>query len=423
MQTYIILIISCLVIQTTSEAMDQPLKEGSGYAPKYQEAQTHIVGDLKTTEEVRETERLDEAKIERLTEAANQGDVEAMLRMGHWLLSVGKIEKAKAYFEDILAKTLYGGDKHEITQSALCALGGIELGNNKDPQKAKPYYERADRAGSKFAPHNLGLIATAEGNTAEAKRLYEKSANLGYFCSHNNIGALFLAEGNKEEAKKHFEIAAKADNDAAIHNLSELLFSERKFEEAKPWLLIGVKKNDPMAKFYLACIYELENADKKTYKLLYKEAADAGDCLAQKRIAQIFYKEGRVDFAIHYSTLLADGGDTDAQDTVGAYYYQNGKLELAKKYLTLAADSGVITSCIFLSDLYRKEGNLKGYVVYLRKAATLGDQESKIILERMVTRNSAPKVVESKKTIEEEKNVTKKETKKKKKKKSIRKNK
>ncbi|MBX9804577.1 MAG: sel1 repeat family protein [Alphaproteobacteria bacterium] len=393
MQRYIISILSCFVIHATSEAMDKPFNEGAGHAPEYQIEQVLNVSDLK---EVRENQPIDTAEIERLAEAANHGSVEAMLRLGHWFLRVGKVEQAKGYFEDILGKTLYGGDEDEITQSALCALGSIELENCKNPQKAKPYYERADIVGSKLAPHNLAIIATAEGNNVEAKRLYQKSADLGHFSSYNNMGALFLSEGNKEEAEKYFERAAKADNGEAIHNLCVLLFSQKKFEEAKPWLLRGVKNNDPEAKFRLACIHELEKADKNKYKLLYKEAADAGISLARRRIADIFYKEGRVDFAIKYYSLLAEGGDTDVQDTLGIIYYQKEEFELAKKYLKMAADKGVIASCIVLSALYKKEGNLNGYVAYLRKAAELGDQESKDILARIYSRNSAPVSLDTK---------------------------
>ncbi|MBI2453203.1 hypothetical protein HYV56_00705 [Candidatus Peregrinibacteria bacterium] len=192
---------------------------------------------------------LDDYSLGRLTEdrnvalalynhAAQEGDTDAINRLGEFLLEQIKIREA---FEMFL-KAVHLGSIEALNKVATIAYieGNIE--------KAIIYYERvlqrreAKKSLKGTAHHGLAACWARLGELTEAKYHCEKAIKYGSVLSYILLGTICLEEGNSEAATVYFEQAEKEGLKGEVYwTLGSIAYDQGDIENALSYLSASVQ--------------------------------------------------------------------------------------------------------------------------------------------------------------------------------------
>lgn len=156
----------------------------------------------------------------------------------------------------------------------------------------------------------------------------------------NNIAILYLKEEDFDKAEEHFfkayEIAIDEKNDRKIGmyatNLASVATEKKEIEKAEKYIQIALEKINPKASNYLfakvieAKIWRLKEDYAKTKEICLEILPQLkGPEFLEARsttlplLAEIMEKEGKIDEAIHYITLLYHDPDSTINEKLIAY--------------------------------------------------------------------------------------------------------
>lgn len=143
------------------------------------------------------------------------------------------------------------------------------------------------------------------------------------------------------------------------------------------------RTGDARAMFYLAWSYERGDVglalDLEQALRWFRDAADAGDRLAQTRFAMLV---GDPDIAEQYYALAAAQGDADAMNNL-ACLIEGRDLARARQLYAAASQAGHATATLNLGRLQEAEGNAKEALASYTEAVSQGSTEAPIFVARL----------------------------------------
>jgi predicted O-linked N-acetylglucosamine transferase (SPINDLY family) len=167
---------------------------------------------------------------------------------GFTLLQQGRIEDAKASFEQAIRTNVHTAEAH-------VGMGMVNKSSGRLGQ-AIASYEQAITIRPAFAEahYNLGLACLQIGRTVQAADCFERSIaiNPNLAVAHNSLGAAHMAMGQPEVAIRCYEraLALRPDFADALTNLGTAMQSRGRTVEAIDWFgrALAINPDDEIAR-------------------------------------------------------------------------------------------------------------------------------------------------------------------------------
>lgn len=297
-----------------------------------------LAAELLQKGETEEKENNYKEALEYYQQAASLGSSEAIKNIGNFYRDGHAVEidykLAMKYFQGA-AKL---GNAKAMNNIGCLYFYGSGVKNNY--KKAEEWYRKAAEFGNVDAMYNLGYMYYEtdfyEYNVELKKEVdcwLHKAAEFG------NAEAMFLFAKNScdysnyEEQQKWYRKAAEAGHAEAMYEISQdLVYSNIKtaFKLCKQAAERGcVKAMFSLSEFYNGNYGFCKNKEKE-YKWL-KKAAEAGDTLLKKDIAEKFFAYGKYKYALEIFLLIASSKEeyevdiqSFAMGKIGQIYYIGG---------------------------------------------------------------------------------------------------
>jgi tetratricopeptide (TPR) repeat protein len=141
---------------------------------------------------------------------------------------------------------------------------------------AQSQYVNADRPESHL---NLGLIAVAVGDVAQAERAYKTALRLdsGFSPAYVNLADLYRQQGRDQDGEKNLRagIAANSDSADLQYALGLLLVREKRLDESLPYLRQAAESSPELARYAYVYALALQGAGDMTQAIsILEKAAD-----------------------------------------------------------------------------------------------------------------------------------------------------
>lgn len=225
----------------------------------------------------------------------------ALLGMGKCFEAEGKLEDARAHYDESLA--------FQASLETYRRLASVLMTLNKDHQAATAL-ERALNLKDLSAPIQFELHKAAGNSfahakkTEEAERHYHKALGIDPNADdiRSNLGALYLSSGRIADARRHFQdaVASNSRNDKALTGLASCFLEQGERRQAHDYFAksLDIELNNPNAIFHLVkCAYEIKSyATAARIVENYIEIAPVNTNLLYS-LAGLQYHLGRVDQA------------------------------------------------------------------------------------------------------------------------------
>jgi TPR repeat protein len=301
-----------------------------------------------------------------------------------WQGSLGprSLEKAYAWCEKGSEGLGEAADKGDV--EALVALGWMfqeGMGKAQDHPKALDYYLQA--ADSEYGPamNQLAIVyrdgKAGDKNPAEASKLFQKAAEGGYAEAQVNFGELFddytgkKGSGPKDfgRAQQWYQRAAEQGHGRALYRLGLIQLDgkgvAKNATEAVKLLQQALKlATDDYLKIVLndlGYVYEKGQgvkADATEAMKNYRLAAELGSMEAQFNLGSVSLEKNNEKDAYKWYVMAAKQGHALAQNNLGTFYAQGRtvkkNLDEAEKWFLMAAQQGDATAAENLKKLQKE---------------------------------------------------------------------
>ena len=339
--------------------------------------------------------------MERLREAAEDGNAEAQFKLGVCYENGDGVSK-----NPMEAARWYQAAAEQGVEAAQCSLGVYYAngwGVGKDLAQAVKWYSVAAERGYAKAQFLLGLCyERGEGvseDMAEAVKWYRLAAKQGNMYAQCNLGLCYEkgsgANKNPMEAVKWYRAAAEQGLAEAQYHLGNCYFLgsgvSRDMAEAVKWYRPAAEKGITMAQLLLgACYSRGEGVSKDVAEAArwFRAAAEQGNAEAQNNLGLCYEFGSGVSLdpmeAVKWYRKAAEQGNVGAQNNLGMCY-ANGKgvskdMEEAVKCFRAAAEQGYAEAQRNLGACYANgwgvSKDMTEAVKWLRAAAEQGDAEA-----------------------------------------------
>ncbi|WP_051794953.1 serine/threonine-protein kinase [Streptomyces sp. NRRL S-87] len=235
-----------------------------------------------------------EPDAERLQQAAEAGDYDAMFSLARLLEDAGLIDEAETWYR----KATDAGHINAMTNL------GVLLEDAGRTNEAETWYRKATDAGHTDAMTNLGLLLENTGRTNEAETWYRKAADAGQIDAMHNLGVVLANTARTNEAETWYRKALDAGHINAMTNLGLLLANTGRTNEAETW---------------------------------YRKAADAGQIDAMNNFGVLLQNTGRETDAETWYQRAADAGHTEAMNNLALLLVNTGRETEAEAWFQRAA--------------------------------------------------------------------------------------
>ncbi len=232
-------------------------------------------------------QNVDQAKIEQAKEAAENGDVQAMLALSSFYYQSNEKEESKKWLEmaaekgsndairnlAIISREM-GNEKEYLKWSEkyalntndknmLAAIGGTYM-NNKNLSEAKKWFERAYDAGEKKVDITIAQINANQNRMSEALKWYKRAAARGEKEANRGIGLIYLNQNRNSEAREYLKKAYNSGMKELSMPIAITYHKQNNIEEAKKWYSIAAANGDKGAKKNLAMLNSAASGSTKT---------------------------------------------------------------------------------------------------------------------------------------------------------------
>ncbi len=191
------------------------------------------------------------------------------------------------------------------------------------------------------------------------------------------VAKLKLKDSSKEQFHEritHLKKAAELNHKEALYQLGSRLFRKKDFAKAYACWEQAAKMGHAESTYNIAI---QKNKTLEERKALLQEAADKGSTLAQRRLAEFYFKKEDFKNCFSYMKKAADKGIDEAQFNIGVYYYAGIGVtkneEKAIEHFKLAADARLALAQYTIGQYYVEgdvlEKNIDKGLEYLQKAA------------------------------------------------------
>lgn len=319
------------------------------------------------------------------TEAANDGDVNAMYHLGQiYLYGEQGVTANPQLSESWYNKAIEMGCTRAMCDLARAYERGKEL--PKDEVKAVQLYQLAVDSGSKTALTMLGNCYRkgigVEQNKEKAVELYKKAVESGNMddvdpWSQYIMGLCFSSgtgvERDESKALEWFYKAARngEGNIDAMFQIGYYHFhgiaTEQNYKQAFDWFSIASEKDDPDSNLFLGYMYKEGLHVKRNYETAQKyftKAADSGIPHAMTEIAFMYFNgqgvNKDVNTAIRWFRRSAKLGDSTSQRMTAFSYMdfcpaEERDLQTALSWFEQSAEQEDVVSLYVLGDIYSHE--------------------------------------------------------------------
>ena len=194
-----------------------------------------------------------EYELNVLIDKVSAGDVEALVTLIDYYLSIG--EKKKAELEAERLKYI----PHFLAYRKLANLAF--LGTFKEPnyELAKEYYQMAFDMGDNVSGYNLALLLTKEDNSEEALKYLIDGVSKDYIPSLKLLASLYLkGDGVSKDLSIALSLLQKAQelgDDSVITSIGKVNYLMGDYEQAFNCFSAGAAKKDLDAIYHLGLCY------------------------------------------------------------------------------------------------------------------------------------------------------------------------
>jgi TPR repeat protein len=251
---------------------------------------------------------------------------------------------------------------------AMVVLGVIAVTECDPPDtgRARSWWEKAAEAGNAGAMVNLALLAESSdlADLAEARRWFERAAELGEPSAMMQLGFMALEqedEPDQDLARSWWEKAANTGHLAAMINLGNLAYESDPpdLDTARTWYEKAAELGDTEAMVQLGFMSLRHETppDQQSARTWWEKAARAGDSDAMFRLGRQALQDDSPDLADARSWLekAAEAGQVSAMMDLGFMFARMADPpdpESARKWWERAAATGEVEAMFNLGRLY-----------------------------------------------------------------------
>ena len=244
-----------------------------------------------------------EQELNVLIDKVSAGDVEALITLIDYYLSIG--EKNKAELEAERLKYI----PHYLAYRKLANLAF--LGTFKEPnyQLAKEYYKKAFEMGDNVSGYNLALLLTKENKTSEALKYINCGVEQNYIPSLKLLASLYLkGDGVQKDLNTSLSLLQKAQelgDDSVVTSMGKIYYLMGDYTKAFNCFSDGAIKKDLDAIYHLGLCYAKglgTTQDLSKSRFYYEMGANLNEpnCLYN---LSIYYRNG---IGVEQNITLAD---------------------------------------------------------------------------------------------------------------------
>ena len=244
-----------------------------------------------------------EQELNALNDRVSAGDVEALIALIDYYLSIG--DKKKAELEAERLKYIH----HFLAYRKLANLAF--LGTFKEPnyELAKDYYQKAFEMGDDVSGYNLALLLTKENNSLEALKYLTDGVSKDYIPSLKLLASLYLkGDGVSKDLSISLSLLQKAQelgDDSVITSMGKVYYLMGEYDKAFNCFGIGAAKKDLDAIYHLGLCYAKglgTQQDLNKSRFYYEMGANLNDpnCLYN---LSVYYRNG---ISVEQNIELAD---------------------------------------------------------------------------------------------------------------------
>lgn len=221
-----------------------------------------------------EDQGVDQAKIEQAKQAAQNGDVQAMMALSAFYYQSNEKNESKKWLK-------MAADKGNLDAVKNLAIIAQEEGNEKE---ARMWFEKlASKSNDGQLTLSIAGSYYKDNNFSEAKKWFEKAYNLGIKDVDVNIASINERQKNMSEAVKWYKRAVARGEKKANANIGIIYFDQNKNSEAREYLIKGYNSGIKGLAMPIAITYHKQNKIEDAKKW-YKIAANNGDKDAKKNL-------------------------------------------------------------------------------------------------------------------------------------------
>ncbi|MGN2638614.1 caspase, EACC1-associated type [Nocardia takedensis] len=364
-------------------AQTEKLLRSRGH-PEPRRRTTDSAGNLRLFGNLLSHAALDSAegkRREKLQQAADTGDCQAMLELGRLLHQSGDLTGARTWTR----RAAYGaaaGAAHALgnvfldlgrideaerwflsgatagDREAMTAMGSLLLAERDDPDRAEHWFRRAAQNGATAAMVELGwLVKDLRNDLDQAEHWFRLAAADGSVPATAGLGWTLWDQKNIGAAETEFRRAATQANTSAMVGLGYLLREQkREIGEAEHWFRQGADAGDIAAMAGLAWLLQEERDDLDEAERWFRRAAQAGDRDALIGLAHLLHSIGMFDESEHWFRRAADSGDAGAMGGLGWLLQDRERLADAEHWFRGALEHGNETVIDSLVSLLERVG-------------------------------------------------------------------
>lgn len=208
--------------------------------------------------------------------------------------------------------------------NALLELASLYLADNNF-KKAEEYFQQYYARDGAYKEFHVGQFYFAWQKYDKAEKYLVEAAGKNWrhlsVTAMNYLGRIYTKLGNLEKAEEYF-IKQGEPEDLGRHYLKQ-----GKYGEAEKYFHLSLEKGDKCAAQNLAYLY-VETGDKKLAEKYFIDACNKDDRLA-KEVAEFYMEQGDYDNAEKYYKKLYEGRYYSSDTLLKKFYTDIGKPELA----------------------------------------------------------------------------------------------
>lgn len=322
-------------------------------------------------------------------EAANRGDVEAMVILG--VIAVTECDppdgvRARTWWE----KAAEAGHAGAMVNLALLA----ERSDPPDLSEARRWFERAAKSGEPSAMMRLGFLALeqeGEPDLVAARSWWEKAANAGYLAAMINLGNLAYDSDppDLDTARGWYEKAAELGDTEAMVQLGFMSLRHQNpsdHQSARAWWEKAAHAGDSDAMFRLGRqALQQDSPDLAVARSWLEQAAEAGQAGAMMDLGFMFARmadPADPESARKWWERAAGTGEVEAMFNLGRLFAMQmdpPDPDTARHWWEKAADAGHVNAMFSLGVLFRSMldfPDLPAARNCLEKAAAAGSEDA-----------------------------------------------
>jgi TPR repeat protein len=370
-----------------------------------------------------------------LERAADQGFIEACLRLGHLAEEARDFVQAERWYE----KGANGGDGHSamhlsellrrlnrpeeaepwtekakeydevgalVTAASIAAqLGRVDeatetlaslataspsaanslailLEEAGKSDEAESWWLHAAEGGDSRASANLGLHHLSAGNYAEALKWTKRAIEEGEKEAESQVGLIYAQKGDHATAITHLLPLAESGDFRAASVLGYAYARAKRSTEALLWFEASVADNPTKVEAYAFGVHLLDIGDPSRAYELFEQARTLGHADVESRLGEAAYEMGDFEVAIRHLESADIQNDAVALCHLGCSLENIGDLAAAAESLESSAGLGHGHAACRLGGL-AYPSDVSGAKAHYERAYDLGHEHVTSILERI----------------------------------------